>query len=188
MARRSEFAPLSDAELTPEQLEFTKKLRVNGIIPNGFRVGMRSWKLFKAHLPFSSYVMALSSVPARLRELAIIRISHLNNCDYEFEHHSQFGLNRLGFTQQDIDSICEGAGAAGLSDLDSYVIRLVDQLREPNGVSDDVVDKLMDELGEDSFTELMFTIGNYESMTRIINVLGVPMDEDFDAIHKHNLQ
>lgn len=183
MSNRAPRTPLSDEEFTQEQLDTTKMLRVNGVLANGFRVGMRSWKLFKAHLPFSLHVMALSSVPPRIRELAIIRIAHNNHCDYELQHHTQVGLTQLGLTQDDIENIKLGADAPGLSELDSYVIKLVDQLATDCNVSDEVHDFLNKEFNQDQFSELLFTIGNYESMTRVINVLGIPMDEDFDKMH-----
>lgn len=183
MVARAPARPVTDEEMTDAQAALTAPLRVNGVLPNGFRVGLRAWKLFQAHLPFSAYVMSQSSVPPRLRELAIIRIAHSTGCDYELRHHAQGAMNYLGVTQADVDRICEGPDAEGIPALDALVIRLVDDLREHNNISDDLYARLIDELGEETLTELLFTIGNYESMARVINVLGVPMDDDFDVMH-----
>ncbi len=183
MSNRSQAVPVTDEEFTEEQFNFTKMVRVNGVLANGFRVGMRSWKLFKAHFPFSLYVMALSSVPPRIRELAIIRIAHNNKCDYELAHHTQVGLSQLGFSEQDIANIKIGADAPGLSELDANIIRLVDELANNCNISDELHAYLHQEFNEDQFSELLFTIGNYESMTRVINVLDIPMDEDFNKMH-----
>jgi len=183
MSERAAAVPLSDEQLSEEQQNVTKMLRVNGVLANGFRVGMRAWKLFKAHLPFSLHVMALSSVPPRIRELAIIRIAHNNDCDYELQHHSQVGLTQLGFSENDLANIKQGADAPGLSELDANVIRLVDQLAQNCNISDKLHSALHEEFSEDQFAELLFTIGNYESMTRVINVMDIPMDEDFNKMH-----
>jgi len=183
MTSRTAVVPLSDEEMTAEQHKATKHLRVNDVLANGFRVGLRTWKLFQAHIPFSLYVMALSSVPPRIREMAIVRIAHNNGCDYEFQHHSKVCLNRLGFTPQDIKNIVAGPDAPGLSELDSNVLKMVDQLSKNCNIDDDVHKFLTETYTEDQFAELMFTIGNYESMTRVINVLNIPMDEDFEKMH-----
>ncbi len=180
---RSPAQPLSDEQLNEEQLKTAKMLRVNGVLANGFRVGMRAWKLFKAHLPFSIHVMAMSSVPPRVRELAIIRIAHNNNCDYELQHHSMVALQQLGMTEDDLNNIKEGPDASGLSELDASIIRLVDELDSDCNISDSLYAYLHTQFSEDQFAELLFTIGNYESMTRVINVLQVPMDEDFNKMH-----
>jgi len=127
--------------------------------------------------------MAGSSVPPRIRELAIIRVAHNNNCEYEFQHHAQVGLSHLGMSPQDIENIRMGASAPGLSTLDARVIELVDQLSNNCNISNELYDYLTNEFSQDQFVELMYTIGNYESMTRVINVLDIPMDSDFEVMH-----
>ncbi|MEM6582898.1 MAG: carboxymuconolactone decarboxylase family protein [Pseudomonadota bacterium] len=184
MSGRQAAVPLSDGEMSDKQREIASKLRVNGVLPNGFRVGMKNWDLFQAHLPFSTYVMARSTVPPRVREMAIVRIAANNGCDYEFQHHSRVCLNHLGFSQPDIERIVEGPNASGLSELDANVLKMVDQLSSNCNLDDDLYQDLRSEFSEQQFAELMFTIGNYESMTRVINVLDVPMDDDFEIMHQ----
>ncbi len=180
---RSKAIPLGDSDMTEEQLKVASNLRVNGVLANGFRVGMNNWKLFKAHLPFSIHVMALSSVPPRIRELAIIRIAHNTDCDYEFQHHCAVAKTQLGFTDQDIENIKQGPEATGLSKVDANVIQLVDELAQTANISDGLHARLHEDFTEEQFSELLFTVGNYESMTRVINVLQIPMDEDFNRMH-----
>ena len=47
--------------------------------------------LTKAFLGFNVYLLFRSSLPARLREVAVLRVAHRRDCTYEWEHHVETG-------------------------------------------------------------------------------------------------
>ena len=181
MAGKMRLKPLSDDELSPEQMEMTKHYRRGGVLPNVFRIALRHTKLFKAYKPFGLFTQALSSVDPRAREIGILRVAWNNNAEYEWVHHVRIALDETDLTEADIDNIKIGPDADGWSKIDRAVISLVDQLREKSNVDDATYETLMNEMGEHKFTELLYTIGNYDMVSKALNVFGVPLEEGFEA-------
>src|SRR5437660_1010282 len=48
---------------------------------------VRHPKLTRAYLQFAGYLLLGSSLPARVREQAILRVAHRRDCAYEWSHH-----------------------------------------------------------------------------------------------------
>src|ERR1700748_1307352 len=55
--------------------------------------------LTQAYLGFNVYILFNSTLPARLRELMILRIATLANCEYEAHHHIELG-KQAGLTEE----------------------------------------------------------------------------------------
>ena len=181
MAGKMRLKPLSDDELSPEQMEMTKHYRRGGVLPNVFRIALRHTKLFKAYKPFGLFTQALSSVDPRAREIAILRVAWNNNAEYEWTHHVRIALDETNLTETDIANIKIGVEAEAWSELDRAIISLVDQLREKSNIDDATYELLMNEMGEHKFTELLYTIGNYDMVSKALNVFGVPLEDGFEA-------
>ena len=47
--------------------------------------------LTRAFLRFNVHLLFSSTLPPRLRELAILRVAHRHHCDYEWVHHVKHG-------------------------------------------------------------------------------------------------
>jgi 4-carboxymuconolactone decarboxylase len=167
--------PLRDDQMTDEQLDLVKHYRRDGQLPNVFRVALRNTKLFKAYKSFGLYTMALSSVPARLRELAILRIGYLNKSDYEWGHHVRISQD-IGLSNADIARVKLGADAPGWTALEAAAIRLVDQMKYDANLDDATYAILLDEMGEDALVELINTVGNYAMVSTLLNILRVPLE------------
>ncbi len=179
MTVKERLSPLTDEELNEEQLELTKHYRRGGVLPNVFRIALRHTKLFKAYRPFALFTMALSNVDPRVRELAILRVGWNNSSEYEWTHHVRIALDETDLTPEEIERIKLGADAPGWSELDAAVLSLVDQMRETSNCDDATFNYLMEHLGEHVFTELLHTIGNYDMLSKTLNIFGVPLEEGF---------
>ena len=74
---------------------------------------MRHPKLTRAFLRFNNHLLFSSTLPPRLREVAVLRVAHLHHCEYEWQHHVRMG-RETGLTDEDIDGIQRSEAADDL--------------------------------------------------------------------------
>src|ERR1700759_1581537 len=120
------YAPLSDAELTPEQAEALEPMRPGSVL-NIFRTLARAPKALTRVNAWGGYVLSRrNDLPAREREIVILRTGFLCKSGYEFTQHTRIGL-QAGLTDDEIGRIKQGADA-GWSAADAALIRATDEL------------------------------------------------------------
>ena len=66
--------------------------------------------LAKAFLRFNVHLLMSSTLPTRIRELAILRIAHRRECAYEWSHHVSMATD-AGITHEQIDAVKRGEAA-----------------------------------------------------------------------------
>ncbi|MFC4376257.1 carboxymuconolactone decarboxylase family protein [Nocardia halotolerans] len=130
--------------------------------------------LTEAFLGFSVYLLFRSSLPPRVRELAILRVAHRTNCAYEWTHHVGFAATQ-GFTEDDIAAIRNGTPA---DEFDRTVVTAVDELLEKSDLSDPTWAILSEHLTEQQRMDLVFTIGGYNLLAMAFNTFGVTPEHE----------
>jgi alkylhydroperoxidase family enzyme len=136
---------------------------------NALSTLVRHPDLAEAFLVFNSYLMMESTVPARLRELAILRVARRRHCAYEEFHHIRIGA-KAGLTPAEIEAA--GRGEA-LDPLEIAVLRAVDELDDDSIVSEQTWTTLSEHLSDHQRMDLIFTIGAYCLMAMAFNTFGV---------------
>jgi AhpD family alkylhydroperoxidase len=106
-----------------------------------------------------------TSVPARLRELVILRIAVLNGADYEFQAHVPHAL-QAGMAQEAIDALKKNA--AVLEGVDQLVIRYTDALTRELNAPDELFDELRKHFDDKTLVELTATIAGYNMVSRFL--------------------
>ena len=129
-------------------------------------------KLTRAFLRFNVHLLFGSTLPPRLRELAVLRVAHLLGSEYEWRHHVTMGRD-VGLSDDDIDGAARGEA---VDELDQAVLRAVDELQDRANVSDDTWAVLSAHLDEHQCMDLIFTIGCYGALAMAINTFGVEPD------------
>jgi 4-carboxymuconolactone decarboxylase len=135
---------------------------------------VRHPKLTRAFLRFNGHLLYGSTLPPRLRELAVLRVAHLHHCEYEWAHHVRMGLD-AGLTDEVIDGIQRGEAA---DDLDRAILHAIDELQDKSSVSDETWSVLSEHLDERQRMDLVFTIGCYGALAMAINTFGVEPDQE----------
>jgi 4-carboxymuconolactone decarboxylase len=130
--------------------------------------------LTQAYLGFNVYILFNSTLPARLRELMILRIATLANCDYEAHHHIELG-KQAGLTPEEISAAARGEG---LNNFDSVALRSVDELNQNSRISDETWAELSDHLDEKQRMDLVFTVGSYRMLAMAINTFDVQLEQE----------
>ncbi len=161
-------APLADAEIDPELRERFG----DGPVLNIFRTLANHPGLMKRWLVFGNHVLAKSTLPAREREIAILRTGWLCRSGYEWGQHVGIGKGS-GLSDEEISRITKGPDAAGWSELERALLRATDELHADSFVSDATWAALSQHLGTQQLMDLVFTVGQYTLVSMALNTLGV---------------
>lgn len=125
--------------------------------------------LTRAYLTFSFYLLMRSTLPPRLRELAVLRVAHLTGCAYEWDEHVAIG-QKAGLSEHDISALRRGEAD---DDFDRTVLVAVDELVEKTGLSDETWAALGEQFDTRQAMDLVFTIGGYHMLAMALNTFGV---------------
>ena len=142
---------------------------------NIFRTLANYPKLAKRWMVFANHILGKSSLPAREREIVILRIGWLCSAEYEWAQHVVIG-KREGLKDDEIERIQKGADAPGWSELDRALIRATDELWNDAFVTDATWSALAKHLTEQQLIDVVFTVGNYNLVSMALNTLGVQLD------------
>jgi 4-carboxymuconolactone decarboxylase len=135
---------------------------------------VRHPKLARAFLRFSSHLLYSSTLPPRLRELAVLRVANRRGCEYEWLHHVRMG-RETGLTDDVIDGIPRAEAA---DELDRAILCAVDELEDKSIISDATWAALSEHLDERQLMDLVFTIGCYGALAMAVNTFGVEPDQE----------
>lgn len=169
-------APLGDDEITDDQQEILAPIAARRPLDNVYRTLARHPKLFKRWLVFANHVLFKSSLPAREREMAILRTGYLCRAGYEWGQHVRLG-KAAGLTDGEIAMIAEGPGAPGWSPLERALLTAVDELHADAFISDATWRVLSGAYDEAQLMDLVFAVGQYTLVSMALNSLGVQLDD-----------
>ncbi len=181
MAEQNEprLAPLDLADMDPATREVALRAGAGEGRPDGiFRTLAHHPDLLRRWTVFGAHVLHKSSLPPRLTELAILRIGAIRRCPYEFAQHTRLGLER-GLTPAEINLTVtdDPASDPGWTDLERSVLRAVGELHDPGRISAETWAALAEHLDERQILDLIFTVGQYNLVSVMLNSVGVALDE-----------
>jgi 4-carboxymuconolactone decarboxylase len=141
--------------------------------------------LAKAFLRFNVHLLYSSTLPARIRELAILRVAHRRDCLYEWTQHVQLAKNE-GITDDEIAAVpCyAGEGAGHFDDFERAVLAGVDELDEKSQLSDQTWAALGERLNDQQRMDFVFTVGCYTLLAMAFNTFGVELENAATAGNK----
>lgn len=132
--------------------------------------------LAKAFVTFSTHLLFTTTLSARLRELAILRISRRRNSEYEWHHHAQAAAE-AGLSEAEIEAAGRGEAAGP---LERAVLNAVDELDDDSTISDRTWATLSEYLDERQRMDLVFTVGGYGLMAMALNTFGTQLEEELE--------
>ncbi|OBG69161.1 carboxymuconolactone decarboxylase family protein [Mycobacterium sp. E3339] len=128
--------------------------------------------LAKAFLRFNVHLLTSSTLPPRIRELAILRVAHRRDCAYEWSHHVRMAKDE-GITDDEIAAVRRGEAA---DEFDRAVIAGVDELEEKSQLSDETWVALGQRLDDQQRMDFVFTVGCYAALAMAFNTFGVQLE------------
>ena len=167
-------APMSDAEMGPEQKEALKDFG-DGPLLNIFRTLARAPKALSRFNAWGGYVLSRrNDLPAREREIVILRIGFLCRSGYEFTQHTRIGL-QSGLSAEEIERIKRGPDA-GWSPADAALVRASDELHHDQFITEATWTELRRHFSEKQCMDVVFTAGQYTQVSMMLNTFGVQLD------------
>ena len=130
--------------------------------------------LLDAFTRLGSHLLFKGDVPAREREIVILRVGWRSQSEYEFGQHTVIG-KQAGLTDDEISRLARG-GLDGWSDTDAGLLRLADDLCADNVVSDDTWQVLTATWSEPQLLELLMLAGYYRLVSGVLNSAGVALE------------
>ncbi len=130
--------------------------------------------LTKAFLRFNVHLLYSSTLPPRIRELAILRVAHRRDCAYEWTHHVSLA-KREGISDDEIAAVRRGDAA---DEFERAVLTGVDELDEKSQLSDETWAALGSRLDDRQRMDYIFTVGCYTMLAMAFNTFGVELDQD----------
>lgn len=171
--------PLPQSEWDSETRELVQSLRQDGRVFNIFATLARHPKLLKRWLVFGNHVLSKSALPAREREIVILRMGWLCRAEYEWGHHVAIG-KQAGLSSDDIRRIAAGPDAPGWDPFEAVLLRAVDELNANTFISDATWKALAERYGTQQLLDLVFTAGQYKLVSMALNSCGVQLEEGFE--------
>ena len=175
-------APLAPDELDDNQADAMRLVGDMGETTNIFATLVRHPGLFRKWVPFGGKLLS-GKLPARDRELLILRVGWRCHAEYEWAQHVRIGL-AAGLTADEIESIKDGPGAERWTDLEAMLLRAVDELVDDSCISDVVWAELAASYDDKQLIEIPMVVGHYLMVSCILNTLGVSIEDGvagFDA-------
>jgi len=171
---KARIAPIADADLTPEQSEALEAFRPGPVL-NIFRTLVHAPKALGRFNQWGGYVLSRrNELPAREREIVILRTGFLCKSGYEWTQHTRIGL-QSGLTEDEIKRLKAGAGA-GWSAADAALIRASDELHADQFITDATWAELRKHFSEKACMDVVFTVGQYTQVSMMLNTFGVQLD------------
>jgi AhpD family alkylhydroperoxidase len=128
--------------------------------------------LARAFLTFNKHLLFDSTLPARTRELVILRVAWRRRCRYEWAQHVLIA-KRAGITDEEITETRAAASTP--------LARAVDELDADSRLSDATYAELAADLDDRQLMDLVFTVGAYGLLAMAFNTFEVELDPGLSA-------
>ena len=175
--------PLTLEECDDAQREVLKAWTLpDGRIYNLFLTTARHPDLLRRWYPYGMHVMVKSTLPARDRELVIMRVAALNGSDYEWAHHARISRD-IGITDAELAAVVEGPGADTWTHFECLLLRAVDEMKLQTNVSDEVWSGLRERYDDRQIMDLVHTFGAYNLVSMSLNIFRVQVEDDFEGLN-----
>lgn len=137
--------------------------------------------LLKRWMSFGTALLLKGVLPARDRELAILRTGWNCRAAYEWGQHAAIG-RASGLSDEEIARVVDGPDAAGWTPLEAAVLRASDELHTDGCVSDPTWATLAEHYDDKGLIELVMVIGQYHLVSFFLNSAGVQREEGVEDL------
>jgi alkylhydroperoxidase family enzyme len=178
--------PLEDSEMDAQQRALCDAVRAGAgagkavIIPEFMRTMAKHPALFKQQMEMGA-VLYNGLIPARERELAILRNAWICRAPYEWGQHVIIA-KRIGMSADEIERARIGSAAGGWSPHDEAVLKGVEELLDNKAVRQDTWDVLAETWSEAQLIEFCQMIGQYVATAFVQNSLRIRLEPDSSGL------
>ncbi len=167
--------PVSTAP--PELQEIVERSPVSSGVMRLFQTLAHNPKLLKRFNVMAGGLVAKGTLPARDRELVILRMAVRCRSVYEFGQHTLVGL-ASGLREDEVHRVVLPLDVAAFPPPDEALLRMVDELYDENRVGDLTWLQLEERWNEAELLELLMVAGFYWMVAGVLNSAGVEPEPD----------
>lgn len=128
-------------------------------------------ELFRRWIGFGGALLG-GTLPARTREMAILRTAVHCRADYEWDHHVGAAL-AAGVTEDELAALRRPLGERAWDEPTALLLQAVDQMHDTWMLDDATWAALHAQLGDEQSIELVMLIGQYHLVALALRTLGV---------------
>ena len=157
--------------------ELFQQIEDNGArILNLYRVVANSPPVTRNVIKLGNSLIGRTTLSPKLRELTIMRIAKLCDCEYEWAQHTFIAL-QSGISQTQLDTIDSWKESDDFTKEERAILQYVDEVAQNIKVTDKTFETLRQYLSERSIVELTLAIGWWGMLARLLVPLEVEIDE-----------
>ena len=169
--------PLEEAQWNEAQREILEPIKGKKPFYNVMATMCRHVDAAEKFRVWGDHIMGDSStLEPRDRELLILRVGWLCDAEYEWGQHVIFGRS-VGLTVEEIARIKEGPGASQWTPFESALLSAADELHHDSFISSSTWDSLSTRYNDKQMMDVVFTVGQYHTVSMALNSFGVQLDE-----------
>jgi 4-carboxymuconolactone decarboxylase len=174
-------ASLISAELK-EALETEDLARLSEILPNHITTMLYHPALTGRFLAYNGVFLSDSALPARWRELVVLRAAWKTGSTYEWVQHVRMSP-RYGITTDEVEALSRGAAAGTWSEVEADLLSATDQMIDRYSIDDATWSRLVAHLDERQLVELPFVVGSYVGQAMAFNSFRVQLDPSLRSVN-----
>jgi len=146
----------------------------DGKVIGPFNLALQSPEIGAAFANLQSTEESSSTLTARMRQLVILTVGSIWQCDYERYAHGAVA-RKVGLPQQVIDVVANGMDPQGLSEQELLACRLTAEICVHHKVPQDLFERAQAALGDRGIVDLLFLAGCYVTVCSLLNTFEVPV-------------
>jgi AhpD family alkylhydroperoxidase len=147
---------------------------------NALGVLARHPELTRAFHSFNGHVLFATTLSPRQRELLVLRVAAVRDCDYEWSQHVLMGLD-AGLSVEEVRRVRQGSGADGWDVVEAALLAAAEELLVAARIGDATWSVLAEELDERQLMDVVFTVGAYDIVAMAFRSFEVVPDDDLRA-------
>jgi len=134
-------------------------------------------ELAKPFLTFNRYLLMSSTLPVRLRQIAILRVSWIRKARYMWSSHLRTSL-RNGLKGEDFEPVKAGPDSLYWNEQERAVLAAADQLVATSDLDDDSWNALSAFLDRRQIMDFLFTVSTYVQLAMVLNAIRVEREPE----------
>jgi 4-carboxymuconolactone decarboxylase len=164
---------LADLEQQPDSIREWAGRRGN---LNVFRLLANAPNVFPGWSQMVDELYASPTFSARMREVIVLRVAHLQGSPYELAQHVPLG-RAAGLTEQQLDALATGdLDGAGFSADETTALGVVTELCASHHLRDESFAAARAVFGDAALTELLMIVSCYYGLALVLNAADLDVD------------
>ncbi|MGH0032428.1 MAG: carboxymuconolactone decarboxylase family protein [Myxococcota bacterium] len=137
--------------------------------------------LLAAFLPFAASLTLRGRLPRRDAEILSLRAAWNCGSDFEWGHHRLYAL-AAGLGEAEVADVAKPADAGAWAPNERALLDAADELHRDRSLGDTTWKALAAHYDEAQCIEVIFTVGQYTTLSTVTNALRIPLEPDLPGL------